>query len=357
MMVSPETFEPPCGLNIRDAHAPNLSRTSNNRAVYVGILLVTLAALFWSLNGALIKIVNQDGQGPGGVAIAFYRSLVAGLFLLPFARGRWRTLRGAQDSRFKHQEWTRPDTRRFFALQAFKAAWLPWLPRPAAIWCAIFFTLMTAFFVVANTMTQAANVIILQYTSTFWIFGLSPMVLNERPRSSDLWILALAFAGIVIIFAGNASAHAMGLTIALASGLFYALLTMMIRRLRDADSAAVTVFNNLVAAALLLPVVVAAGGLGLTLRSLLLLIFMGVVQFGLPYYLYTLGLARIPAYQAALITMLEPVLVPCWSYLAIGKPEAPSAWTVAGGAVILFALLLFVHAARRSSPGLSEPRT
>lgn len=298
--------------------------------------------MLWSLNGALIKIVSDQGQGPSGISIAFYRSLFAGLFLLPLTRHKW-TCRGPSGENSSL------------------------LKRPAALWCAVFFTLMTLFFVVANTITQAASVIILQYTSTFWIFGLSPMILKERPRSSDLWILVLAMIGIVIIFFGepawnvligqdqlgtatesNSSTKFKGMTIALASGLFYALLTLMIRRLRNANSAAVTVMNNLGSAILLFPLVVAVGGLFISSRSLGLLIFMGIVQFGLPYYLYTLGLKRIPAYQAALITLLEPVLVPIWAVLAIGRSEMPHVWTLIGGGVIFVALLLFVNAARRA---------
>jgi len=310
-----------------------------------GIALVAVASLLWSLNGALIKIVSDRGHGPGGVSIAFYRSLIGGLFLLPLTRGKWVT-RGP----------------------AGKTSSL--LKRPAALWCVVFFSLMTLSFVVANTITQAASVIILQYTSTFWIFGLSPMILKERPRSSDLWILALAMIGIVVIFFGEPAWNALfgqgqevatgsapgddsstklkGMTIALTSGLFYALLTLMIRRLRDANSAAVTVMNNLGSAILLFPLVVAVGGLALTSRSLGLLIFMGIVQFGVPYYLYTLGLKRIPAYQGALITLLEPVLVPIWAVLAIGSSEMPHFWTLLGGSVIFVALLLFVNAARRA---------
>jgi drug/metabolite transporter (DMT)-like permease len=317
----------------------------SRRNALIGIALIALASMLWSLNGALIKIISNQGQGPNGISIAFYRSLVAGLFLLPLTRNKW--------------------TRQSASGQTSSL-----LRRPAALWCVLFFALMTLSFVVANTITQAASVILLQYTSTFWIFGLSPMILKERPRTSDLWILALAMIGIVIIFFGEplwntafgqtsssimpnpsatASSKLRGMTIALASGLLYALLTLMIRRLRDANSAAVTVMNNLGSAVLLFPLVLAVGGLSVSSRSLSLLILMGIVQFGVPYYFYTLGLKRIPAYQAALITLLEPVLVPIWAVLAIGASEMPPIWTLLGGGVIFLALLLFVNAARRNA--------
>ncbi len=285
----------------------------------LGIIFLLIASVLWSLNGALIKLSTQSGAGP--TAIAFYRSLFAGLFLLPLGARRLHTLRSVE-----------PGNRS--------------LIRPAALTCMVLFTVMTVSFVLANTLTKAANAVLLQYTSTFWIFGLSPWMLGERARTKDLWLLGLAMLGIAVIFAGNAGADAMGCTIALGSGLCFGLLTMMIRRLRDSDSAAVTVFNNLGSALLLLPVCALMGGLTLSTRSLVLLIIMGIVQFGTPYYLYSLGLARVPAYQAALITMLEPVLVPVWTYLAVGE-TVPGA-TIAGGAIILLALALFIRAAQRT---------
>lgn len=295
----------------------DISGPADHRERLIGIGLLVGASVLWSLNGALIKLTYEAGAEP--LAIAFYRSLFAGLFLLPLGAGGVKTLSGG--GRFPI--------------------------RPAALVCMICFTLMTACFVFANTKTQAANAVILQYTSTFWIYGLSPWVLRERPRVEDLRFLALAMVGIVIIFAGNASADAVGLTIALSSGLFFAMLTLMIRRLRDSDPAAVTVFNNLGSAILLLPVCFAVGGLTLSSRSLVLLIIMGIVQFGTPYYLYTVGLARVPAYQAALVTMIEPVLVPVWTYMAVGE-TVPRA-TLIGGLAILLALVLFIRNARRGA--------
>ena len=258
------------------------------RRYLVGILLLLAAAVLWSLNGALIKLIYKDGQGPPAVVIAFYRSLFAGWFLVPFAWGKLHTLRGSRDGR------------------RFRI-------RPAGLSCVAFFTLMTVCFVAANTQTKAANAIILQYTSTFWVFGLSPWLLHERPRANDVALLALAIVGIGIIFFGQAGTDLLGLANALGSGLFFGLLTLMIRRMRDSDSAAVTVLNNLGSALLILPFAIGIGGLMVSGRALFLLVIMGVVQFGIPYYLYTLGLVRVPAYQAAFITMVEPVLVPVWT--------------------------------------------
>jgi drug/metabolite transporter (DMT)-like permease len=310
------------------------------RTYIVGIILLLAASCLWSLNGALIKLTFKSGQGPSAVAIAFYRSLFAGLFLLPLARGKFHTLCVTKEGGRQLD-----NSRGLF--QCLMSL------RPAAILCVLFFTAMTACFVLANTKTGAANVIVLQYTSTFWIFGLSPWLLHEKPRAGDLWLLGVAMVGIGIIFAGSANTDLLGLTIALGSGLFFGLLSLMIRQMRDSDSGAVSVLNNLGSAVLLIPIVLLFGGFELSTRSLVLLMIMGVVQFGLPYYLYTLGLVRVAAYQAALITLLEVVLNPVWTFVAVGeKPPLP---TVIGGTVILFALLgFFLLARRRSGSGISE---
>jgi len=294
------------------------------RSYLVGLALLILAGVFWSISGALIKLVHHGGEGPPPVVIAFYRSLFAGLVLVPLARRKFGTLKSDTPGRSL------------------------WGLRPAATCCVVFFTLMTVCFVAANTKTEAANAIILQYTSTFWIFGLSPWILKETPQGRDIWILALAIAGIAIIFFGNATTDLIGLVIALSSGLFFALLTLMIRQMRNADSAAVTVLNNLGSAILILPFALFAGGLIVTGREAFLLVILGVVQFGLPYYFYTLGLVRVPAYQAAMVTMIEPALVPLWTYLAVGEKVPLS--TAIGGGVILGALMMFVWQARRARP-------
>ncbi len=327
---------------------------SRRRDYSTGIILLFAASVLWSLSGALIKLTFEGGHGPGGVTIAFYRSLFAGLFLLPLARGKFHTLwkrRNVEKSKNQNQWKDRRSSRldgqhSCVDFLTFRRLGFLTFPRPAALACVVFFTLMTVCFVIANTRTEAANVIILQYTSTFWVFGLSPWVLREKPQTKDLWILGLAMIGIGIIFAGNAAADLVGLIIALSSGLFFGLLTLMIRRMRDSDSAAVMVVNNLGSAALLFPAAYMLGDLMVSPRAWLLLVIIGVVQFGLPYYLYTLALARMPAYRATLFTLMEPILVPVWTYLAVG--EKVPLMTAAGGGVILIALALFLRAARSS---------
>jgi drug/metabolite transporter (DMT)-like permease len=65
---------------------------------------------------------------------------------------------------------------------------------------------------------------------------------------------------------------------------------------------------------------------------------MGVVQLGIPYFLFSKGLESLSLQEASLIVLIEPVLNPIWVALVVG--EVPSPATLAGGVIILLSLLL-----------------
>ncbi|MCH7808539.1 MAG: EamA family transporter [Planctomycetes bacterium] len=328
----------------------------------MGVVFVVSAAVLWSLNGVLIKVIHDAGRGPGGVTIAFYRSLFAGLFLIPLARGKFHTLRREHPILREREsegvascEKTVPDPSPDKGRGTPRSSLPPlaartdegprprWAGFPVSAACGfaiVFFALQTVFFVVATTKTEAANAIILQYTSTFWIFAFSGLLLGERACTRDFYVLGVAMIGVVIIFVGNAATDLFGLLNALGAGLTYGLLTLMLRRIRTSDAAAVTVMNNLGSAALILPGVLLLGGIGISLGTGFWLVLLGVVQFGFPYYLFSRGLASVPAHQAGLITLIEPVLVPIWTYLVLGE-QVPQT-TALGGGIILAALVLFL---------------
>ena len=73
-------------------------------------------------------------------------------------------------------------------------------------------------------------------------------------------------------------------------------------------------------------------------HSLGVLANMGVIQIALPYLLFAWAMQRVPGPEASLLILLEPVLNPLWVALFVG--EIPAAATLAGGALILLALLL-----------------
>ncbi|HEX4574711.1 MAG TPA: EamA family transporter, partial [Gemmatimonadales bacterium] len=59
---------------------------------------------------------------------------------------------------------------------------------------------------------------------------------------------------------------------------------------------------------------------------------------GLAYVFLARAIARVPAFEASLFLLVEPVLSPVWAWLVHGETPGPLA--LAGGAVILTATAL-----------------
>ena len=71
-------------------------------------------------------------------------------------------------------------------------------------------------------------------------------------------------------------------------------------------------------------------------NQLWFLAFFGVVQMGIPYWLFTRSLKSVSPQEAGIITLLEPVLNPLWTWLL--HAERPTALAMIGGAVMIAAL-------------------
>ncbi len=64
-----------------------------------------------------------------------------------------------------------------------------------------------------------------------------------------------------------------------------------------------------------------------------IVLYLGTIQIALAYVLLTAGIRRVPAFEASLLMLAEPVLNPLWAWWVQG--ERPGGWALLGGAVIL----------------------
>lgn len=271
--------------------------SSSASNVRTGVMLLLAAAVLWSINGVLIKVLHGSGQG--GWTIAAYRSFFAAIALTPLALRRWKPI--------ADRKWV-----------------------AATI---LFFSAMCVTFVVATTKTSAANAIVLQYTAPAWVFLVSPALLAERASRRQWVSLCASMGGVAVIFFSQFRTDAAGLSIGLASGLVFGMQSVLFRKVRAVDPVVLAWLTCAGSGLLLLPLATAIDGFTLTPGAAAWLIGMGVVQFGLPYVLYSAGIARTTAQQAILIVLLEPVLNPMWVWLVIR--EQPHAGTLLGGALIV----------------------
>lgn len=274
-------------------------------------LAVVGAALLWSLSGLFAKatVFDEWPDEQRGLLLAFWRALFGGLVLVPTVRRpRW---------------------------------------RPALVPMTLTFFVMNASFLSAVVLTTAANAIWLQMTAPAWVMLIGVLFLHERPARIEVAQFTLGVAGVAVILFSLAPStealphNAVGVAMALVSGLTYAGVVLFLRRLREENAAWLIALNLLVTAALLLPYVVyvaAVDGCFPSAMQIVVLAAFGSLQIGLPYLLFAYGLKNMASQEAAGLALLEPVLMPLWVLLAWG--ERPTNATIVGAALILAGLVV-----------------
>ena len=196
-------------------------------------------------------------------------------------------------------------------------------------------------FVLANRLTTAANTIFLQSTAPLYLLVLAPWLLKEPVRRQDIGFMLAVGLGLMLFFVGveqpvvTAPDPVTGNLLALASGFCWALAVCGLRWLtaregRGSPLAAV-VSGNITAFLICLPFALPIGSH--SAADWALIVYLGVFQIALAYVLVTRAINHIPALEASLLLLIEPVLNPIWAWLVQG--EVPGAWALLGGAIIL----------------------
>lgn len=274
------------------------------------ILLVMAAALLWSTGGLFIKWTTLST-----FELSFGRSLLAALTVAYFTR------------------------REGFGINRL------------TLLTSVLYAALLLLFVLATKLTTAANAIFLQYTAPIYVLLLEPIFYKEKLRSGDLAVVAACIAGMSLFFVGQLRPEdVQGNVAALASGLCFAFYILLLRHpgAKQVNRASSVIYGNLLIVLISGPVILfrpqslhalsQAGG-----HDFAAVAYLGVVQIGLAYTLFTLGMARgVRSLDAGIVAYIEPVLNPVWVFLFLG--ERPSGWAILGGAIIIAAV--FLHTVR-----------
>jgi len=261
----------------------------------VGLLLI--AALCWSLAGVLFKYVGWSGLAAGAG-----RGLIAAVFLLAVS---WRSL---------HFTWSR--------LQ---------------LGAALAYAVCTVLFALANKLTTAANAILLQYTAPVWVALLGAWLLREHPTRGDWTTIVVVLGGLgLFLYDGLHLGQLTGVLVSIASGVGFAVMTILLRKQKDGSALESIILGNLLCFLIGLPALASAPALPASGWTALCVL--GVVQLGFSYLLYSRAIKHVTALEAVLIPVLEPVLNPVWVMLTVG--ERPSPLALLGGAIVLGAVTL-----------------
>jgi drug/metabolite transporter (DMT)-like permease len=217
-------------------------------------------------------------------------------------------------------------------------------------------------FVLANKSTTAANAIFLQSAAPLYLAVLGPIVLKEHVRRDEWWVMAVIAIGLVVCFRAEAAAvetapdPVHGNLLAIASGIFYAIMVLGLRWMgrhgTGGSGLAAVALGNLLAFVVALPLALPVAAV--TAQDVAVVGYLGVFQIGVSYLLVTVALRVVPALEASLLLLVEPVLNPVWAWMAHG--ETPGSGALVGGLIILLGTsILAIRGARRSLAPAQTP--
>ena len=268
------------------------------------IVFMILAAICWSSGGIIVRQVGFTDAWE----IVFWRSL----FMVGFVAGVLAVLHGRGMP------------------AAVRAIGRPGLLAGACLACTFFF------FIASITRTTVANTFVLMSVSPFLAALAGRYVLREAipPRT---WVaMAVAFGGIVVMFADSVDAgRLVGNLLALGVSVFYAAEITVLRKYRaKADMLPMVMVAGLISIAVALPLALPFQATG---RDLGWLAVMGCVQLGAGCLLGVAAAKHLTATEIGLLSLLEPILGPMWVWALMG--EHPGTASLVGGAIVLGAVI------------------
>lgn len=274
------------------------------------VFFLIFAAVFWSLGGLLIKWIDWNPM-----AIAGTRSAIAGLVIIlmfPFLRRR------------PHFTFS-----------------------PAQVLGGLTYALTVILFVLANKLTTAANVILLQYTAPIYVALLGSWFLGEKTTRQDWFMIATVMGGMLLFFFDTLKPGGLlGNILAIISGIAFGGFAVFMRKQKGGSTIESLLIGNFVTALVCLPFMFKSmpdpkGWVGL--------ILLGVVQLGIPYILYSIAVKHVTALDSMLIPIIEPLLNPLWVFFLLG--ERPGPWALVGGAIVLISVTFRGIKIARMGPG------
>lgn len=268
-----------------------------------GLVYISITALLWSSSGLFIKILTLNA-----FQISFFRSFIAAITLLIISLVKNKKVK------FEFDKFT--------------------------ILASVFYSGILIFFVIANKLTTSANAIFLQFTAPIYLLFLEPFFLKTKFRRKDLVTIIICVSGMALFFMGKLEiGNIYGNLVAILTGICFAMFTLFIKwkkMLGNENTIISIIYGNILVSLICFPLIF--NDLVISSTQFYVLLYMGVVQIGVSYFIFNIGIKYVSATEAMIIGMLEAIFNPIWVFFGVG--EVPATTAVIGG-IIIFAAILF----------------
>ena len=269
---------------------------------HIGKLFVFIGAVLWSINAPLVKLLDLNP-----LLVCGLRSLIAGITLSPFL---------------------------FFK----KIHFSPWV-----FLYMISYSALCSSIIIALQYTSATIAIGMQYSSIIWIFLGYTLYKKTFSIRKFIPVFFILIGVVCFMLSGLTSGTLFGNFVALTEGFSFALMTISFQKAQVKNPIGVTSLSNLCCGIIIFifSSTTITDLFILSLKDWIILSILGIVQVGLGYTFFNLGVQRTSAQSAAIISLWEMILGPVWVALFLG--EYPTLSVFIGFLVILFGMLLNTH--------------
>ena len=257
----------------------------------LAILLLIITGVLWSTGGLLIKLIPWSPISIAGIRSGF-SALIIYLYSKPHNKGFGRN-----------------------------------------IWAGAFcYFVMVVSFVFANKITASGNVILIQYAAPIYVALFSYSFLGEKASKIDWITIAIIIFGLSCFFYEDLSLkQKWGNVLAIFSGLGFAGLTLFMRKEKNANPIDCVLLGNLITFVICLPFYFT--GVTMELTPWLSITFLGFVQLGLAYILFSTAIKYVSALDAIIYPVIEPLFNPLLTFIFIGEQMSQTA--LIGGFLVI----------------------
>lgn len=199
------------------------------------------------------------------------------------------------------------------------------------------------FLFAAYVTTTVAIASLCNYMAPLIVILIAPVVLNEKLNVKKLPWVGLALIGIILVSGviGSGPVNPRGLLMGMLAALGFTGVVICNRKIRDISAYDKSVIQLAISALTILPyVIVVNHGLVMPadLRSVLIVLMLGIVHTGFAYCLYFSGMGTLPVQTVVILGYLEPVVSVFCSAFFLQEPMSISGWI--GAAMIIIAALM-----------------
>ena len=183
---------------------------------------------------------------------------------------------------------------------------------------AVAYAVMVIFFVLANKLTTAGYTILIQYTAPVYVALFGYSFLGEKAGFKDWITILIILTGLLLFFLDELSGTSLwGNIAALFSGFGFAGLILFLRKQKHGRPIDSVLLGNLLTFSLCTPFIVQ----DVTFEAdvWLKIIFLGIIQLGLAYILFTIAIKHVTALDAVIYPVVEPICNPIFAYIFLNE--------------------------------------